>query len=144
MMVVVSNSINPFVNQQSETLVVIGNYERSARILIEEMLHACVHFYLNSFFSDWVGMHVEDSKPFEWASHLRSSARLCAARIAPLHLLQKWSPYYLKGSGMPHWRVNPHMCDEISDEAGGLMLPDKQSKSWMSNEGPESSERQQT
>ena len=58
------------VNQQSETLVVIDNYERSARILIEEMLHACLYFYLNSFFSDWPGMSVEDSKPFEWASHL--------------------------------------------------------------------------
>ena len=35
---------------------------------------------------------------------------------------------------MSHWRVNPHMCDEIKDEAGGLMLadklPDKQDEAW--------------
>ena len=52
LLLVVSDIINPFVNQQSETLVVIGDYEQSARILIEEMPHAWLHFYLHGFFSD--------------------------------------------------------------------------------------------
>ena len=39
-----------------------------------------------------------------------------------------------------HWTVNPHMSDEV----GALMLPGKQSKICMSNEGSQSSESQQT